>query len=256
MYEVSRLLSLTLDSATRLKHITKVPPTAAGLRRALREQSDAADAMNLSRFFQTGLGEYAEGDKFLGVRVPAVRAIVKGNQSASLNVAVTLLQSRWHEDRLLALLLMVHRYQHGTSADRTAVFDAYLVNLPQINNWDLVDSSAEHIVGAHVLATDLALLEQLAASDHLWSRRVAMLATFHHIKRREFAPALHIAARLLDDPHHLMHKAVGWMLREIGKRHRMTLVAFLDAHWKVMPRTAVRYAIEHFTAAARRRYTH
>ena len=243
-------------SATSAKRGTNAQPTAAGLRRALRERSDAADAVNLARFFQTGPGGYAEGDKFLGVRVPTVRAIVKGNRSASLDVAVALLHSRWHEERLLALLLMVHRYQRGNAVERQVVFEAYLANLAQINNWDLVDSSAEHIVGAHVLATDLALLEQLAASDHLWSRRVAMLATLYHIKRREFAPALHIAARLLDDPHHLMHKAVGWMLREIGKRHRTTLVAFLDAHWKVMPRTAVRYAIEHFTPAARRRYTH
>ena len=234
----------------------KKSPTAAALRRALREQADADDARNLARFFQTGPGQYAEGDKFLGVRVPAVRAIVRANRTASLRVALAVLTSTWHEERLLALLLMVQLHQRGTPEAQLAVFDAYLANVGHIDNWDLVDSSAEFIVGPHVDASNLKLLERLAGSDHLWSRRIAMLATFHHIKRDDFAPALHIAVRLLNDSHHLIHKAVGWMLREIGERDQATLVAFLDAHWVTMPRTAVRYAIEHFTPAARKRYTH
>jgi 3-methyladenine DNA glycosylase AlkD len=229
-------------------------PTATKLRRELRQHANADDAKTLARFFQTKPGQYAEGDKFLGVRVPAVRSVARANREASLDAALALLSSRWHEERLLALLLMVQRYQRGTIDERRAVFDAYLAHLEYVNNWDLVDSSAEHIVGPQVSADDLSLLERMAASHHLWTRRVAMLATFHHIKLREFRPALHIALRLLNDTHHLMHKAVGWMLREIGKRDRTTLVAFLDAHWTNMPRTAVRYAIEHFTPAARRRY--
>ena len=241
------------DAGVRKKANVK-SPTAASLRRELRTHADADDAKNLARFFQTKPGQYAEGDQFLGVRVPAVRVIVRENRTASLDVALELLTSQWHEERLLALLLMVDRYQHGTPHERTAVFDAYLGHLEHINNWDLVDSSAEHIVGSEVAVHDIALLERLAASEHLWSRRVAMLATFYHIKQREFDPALQIAALLLNDPHHLMHKAVGWMLREIGKRDRATLVGFLDTHWPDMPRTAVRYAVEHFTPTARKRY--
>ena len=235
-------------------HVKLNAPTPASLRRDLREYADVADAKHLARFFQTKPGQYAEGDRFLGVRVPALRAVVRTNRAATLDVALALLTSKWHEERLLALLLMVEHYRRGTAAARQAVFDAYLAHLEYINNWDLVDSSAEHIVGPQVPGDDLSLLERMAASDHLWTRRVAMLATFHHIKRREFGPALHIVPRLLNDPHHLMHKAVGWMLREIGKRDRATLVAFLDAYWASMPRTAVRYAIEHFTPAERKRY--
>jgi 3-methyladenine DNA glycosylase AlkD len=230
------------------------PPTPASLRRRLRECADAEDAQSLARFFQTKPGQYAEGDKFLGVRVPSLRVIVRESRAASLETALALLTSKWHEERLLALQLMVDRYKRGTADDRKEVFDAYLAHLEFINNWDLVDSSAEYIVGPQVSADDFGLLKRIAVSERLWTRRVAMLATFHHIRQNEFGPALHIAEMLLNDPHHLMHKAVGWMLREIGKRDRPTLVAFLDAHWKAMPRTAVRYAIEHFTPTARKRY--
>ncbi len=224
------------------------------LRTALRVHADPADAQALQRYFKTGPGEYAEGDKFLGVRVPAVRAVARKYRGASLRVAVALLKSAWHEERLLALHLMVERYQRGSDAERHAVFDAYLANLAGVNNWDLVDTSAPAIVGAHLEEHDRQLLESLARSDNLWARRVAVLATFHHIRQRQFDSALHIATLVLRDPHHLMHKAVGWMLREIGQRDRAVLVTYLDAHWRTMPRTAVRYAIEHFTPAQRRRY--
>jgi 3-methyladenine DNA glycosylase AlkD len=230
--------------------------TAATLRRKLRAQASATDAVHLQRFFKTGPGQYGEGDRFLGVRVPAVRAIVRAHREATLNVMCALLRSRWHEDRLLALLLMVQQHQRGSPAQQQAVFEAYLGHLPYVNNWDLVDSSAEYIVGPHVSVHDLALLLRLARSVSLWERRTAMLATFHHIKHGDFGPAVQIATILCHDSHDLMHKAVGWMLREIGKRDRGVEVAFLDAHWHTMPRTAVRYAIEHFSPAARRRYTH
>jgi 3-methyladenine DNA glycosylase AlkD len=167
-----------------------------------------------------------------------------------------LLQSRWHEERLLALFLLVSRYQRGDATERQAVFDAYVARLDHVDNWDLVDSSAPQIIGAHLAPDDTALLERLAHSARLWDRRVAMLATQYHIKRDEFRPALRIAELLRHDTHDLIHKAVGWMLREIGERDRAVEVRFLDAHWRTMPRTAVRYAIEHLTPVARRRYTH
>lgn len=238
------------------KVLGHAPPTAAELRRALRACANAADAALLQKYFQTGPGGYAEGDRFLGVRVPAVRAVARANRDASLSVARTLLRSRWHEERLLALLLMVDRYRRGDVVQKQAVFDVYLANFAHVDNWDLVDSSAPGIVGAHLAPHDTALLDRLAQSGSVWSRRVAMLATLAHIKRDEFTSAFHVAGILLHDPHHLIHKAVGWMLREIGARDRRAEVSFLDAHWHTMPRTAVRYAIEHFTPAARRRYAH
>lgn len=232
--------------------------SAARLRSALRAQANAADAEQLQRFFQTGPGGYAEGDRFLGVRVPAIRQIVRANRGTSLATCVLLLRSRWHEERMLALLLMVQSYQRGDAATRTAIFEAYLQHLPHIDNWDLVDTSAEHIVGAQlgieVGSDGMRLLDTLAASPSHWERRIAMLATFHQIRRQHFASALHVAFLLRHDPHPLLHKAVGWMLREIGKRARDVEIAFLDAHWRTMPRTAVRYAIEHFPPHIRQKY--
>jgi 3-methyladenine DNA glycosylase AlkD len=229
--------------------------TLAALRRALRDNASAADAAQLQRYFQTGPGGYAEGDAFLGVRVPAIRRIVRAHRAVSLSVACTLLQSRWHEERMLALLLMVQSYQRGDTTVRQAVFDAYLANLAHINNWDLVDSSAAYILGAHLSPNDVELLEQLAQSASHWERRIAMLATFHQIRCGEFRPALRVATLLRHDTHPLLHKAVGWMLREIGERDVGVERAFLDANWRTMPRTAVRYAIEHFTPEERRAYS-
>jgi 3-methyladenine DNA glycosylase AlkD len=229
-------------------------PSVASLRAALRAQADPVSAVQAQRFFQSGPGEYAEGDAFLGVRVPAVRAIVRANRSVALATCVALLESKWHEERLLALLLMVQLHQRGDRAQQLAVFNACLANLRHIDNWDLVDTSVPQLIGPHVPADNLRLLETLARSSSLWERRIAMLATFHHLRQREFEPTLRIATILLDDPHHLIHKATGWMLREMGERDLPRLVAFLDTHWRRMPRTAVRYAIEKFTPAQRRKY--
>lgn len=237
-----------------MKRATTAPASAASLRAALRAQASAADAQQALRFFQAGPGGYAEGDRFLGVRVPAVRAIVRANKHVALDTCLALLRSRWHEERLLALLLLVRMHQRGDDATQRAVFEATLANLRHIDNWDLVDTSVEHLIGPHVPADDLRLLERLAGSTSLWERRIAMLATFHHLRRNEFAPTLHIAQLLLGDAHHLIHKATGWLLREVGERDRATLDRFLDAHWRDMPRTAVRYATEHFTPAERRPY--
>jgi len=228
--------------------------TLGALRRELRAEADADDAVHLQRFFKTGPGQYGEGDRFLGVRVPVLRRLAREYRTLPADDAVVLLQSRWHEERLLGLLLLIGIYQRGQGAEKQAVYDAYLAHTRHINNWDLVDASAEHIVGPHVSPGQLDVLERLAHSSDLWERRIAMLATFHWIKQGQFAPALRIATLLLADRHDLIHKAVGWMLREIGKRDRAVEKAFLREHCRVMPRTALRYAIEHFPERERRRY--
>ena len=239
---------------TKPRDSPRTGTTAAALRAALREHADPADAAQAARYFLAGPGGYGEGDRFHGVRVPAIRALVKAHRGTSLAVCRTLLRSPWHEERMLALLLMVDAYQRRDQVQRQAVFDTYLANLEQVNNWDLVDSSAPHIVGAHLAPTDTATLEAMAASGHVWTRRIAMLATQFHIRRGEFGPAMRIATLLRHDPHPLLHKAVGWMLREIGDRDRTTSLAFLGQHWREMPRTAVRYAIEHLSPSERRRF--
>ena len=233
---------------------TERRPTLGALRRDLRAEADADDAVHLQRFFKTGPGQYGEGDRFLGVRVPVLRRLARGYRTLTADDALTLLQSKWHEERLLGLLLLVAMYQRGQGADKQVVYDAYLAHTRHINNWDLVDASAEHIVGPHVIPDRLDVLERLARSPDLWERRIAMLATFHGIKQGQFAPALRIATLLLNDRHDLIHKAVGWMLREIGKRDRALEQAFLREHHGAMPRTALRYAIEHFPERERRRY--
>ena len=228
--------------------------TLGALRRELRAAADPDDAVNLQRFFKTGKGQYGEGDHFLGVRVPVLRRLARVYRHLAASDAVTLLHSKWHEERLLGLLLLVGLYTRGTAPDRQTIYDLYLANTRYINNWDLVDSSAEHIVGPHVAPHDISVLERLARSNDLWQRRIAILATFHWIKQGEFAPALRIAALLVDDEHDLIHKAVGWMLREIGKRDRAAEIAFLRDHHGTMPRTALRYAIEHFPERQRQHY--
>lgn len=228
--------------------------TLGSLRRELRAAADPDDAVNLQRFFKTGKGQYGEGDRFLGVRVPVLRRLSRGYRDLPAADAITLLRSRWHEERLLGLLLLVSRYRRGAAAERQAIFDLYLGHTGHVNNWDLVDASAAYIVGPHVEPGDASVLDGLARSASLWERRIAILATFHWIKRDEFRPALRVATILVGDRHDLIHKAVGWMLREIGQRDRATEVAFLRDHYTTMPRTMLRYAIEHFPERERRRY--
>ena len=228
--------------------------TLRAVRRDLRAEANAEDAVFLQRFFKTGPGEYGEGDKFLGLRVPAVRRLARTHRSLPVADVLTLLASKWHEERLLALLLLIGHYKAGDETGKRMVYDAYLANTRYINNWDLVDASAEHIVGPHLAPNDLSVLERLAASHDVWERRIAMLATFHWIKRRELGPALHIARRLVNDKHDLIQKAVGWMLREIGKRDGNIEREFLREHCRTMPRTMLRYAIERFPEPERLRY--
>lgn len=223
-------------------------------RAALAELADAAIAAHSARFFKTGPGQYGEGDRFRGIRVPALRALVLGFRALPLDGSVALLRSPWHEDRLLALLILVDQYRRGGDAERDAIFAAYLDLVGRINNWDLVDASAEHIVGAHLKNRERSLLDRLAASADLWERRIAVMATFHCIKTGEFAPTLALAERLLADREDLIHKATGWMLREIGKRAPAVAEAFLLAHQRRMPRTMLRYAIERLPEARRRQF--
>ncbi|MBM3860391.1 MAG: DNA alkylation repair protein [Verrucomicrobia bacterium] len=237
------------------------------LRSDLREQADRIRAAILQRFFKTGPGEYAEGDKFLGLTVPQLRALAKRYRGLPLRDIATLLRSPIHEERLLALLLLVQAYRVGDTDEQRRIYELYLRSTKFINNWDLVDCSAEHIVGAwcsggclsrkgpqNAPETGAATLTKLARSRSLWERRIAIMATFHFIKRGEFAPTLRIARLLLRDEHDLIHKAVGWMLREIGKRDLAVEEAFLRRHYRRMPRTMLRYAIERFPERKRQRY--
>ena len=206
------------------------------------------------RFFKCGPGEYREGDCFLGISVPDTRALLKRTE-LDLGACVSLLESEWHEARLLALLGMVRLYQKGTTATKRAVFTAYLKHAPRINNWDLVDCSAEYVVGPELCGKDGKALAKLARSKLLWERRIAMIATLHAIKAGACEDAFRIATLLLQDDEDLIHKAVGWMLREVGKRcSKDELRGFLRQHAKTMPRTALRYAIEHLDPAERAKW--
>ena len=224
------------------------------LRNHLKELASPTDAKFLLRFFKTAPGEYGAGDQFIGIRVPVLRRLVKEFRPLPLREVTSLLRSPIHEERLLALLMWVDAYQRGDETGRAAIYAAYLKNLSRINNWDLVDSSAPYIVGRHLENQSRDFLFTLAESKNPWHRRVAMLATFHFIRANDFADALRLAELLRDDEHDLMHKAVGWMLREIGKRDVATLQKFLQQHAALMPRTMLRYAIEKLSERERQRY--
>ena len=220
----------------------------------LEAMGDPERARVSRSFFKTGPGQYGEGDLFVGLTVPQVRALAKEVHPLPHAEVIRLLHSPLHEARLLALFLLIKTYDTGDEPVRERIFTQYLQSTRSINNWDLVDCSAEHIVGAHLWARDRSLLDTLAASDLLWERRISILATFHFIKRGEFNETLRIAERLLGDREDLMHKAVGWMLREVGKRDLPSEEAFLQAHYREMPRTMLRYAIERFPEPVRQRY--
>lgn len=232
-----------------------MPSSLSEVRADVRAAANPRDALFLQRFFKTGPGQYGEGDVFLGIRVPATRAIVRQHRGLPRADRLRLLKSKYHEERLVALLLMVEAYRRGDEKARARICRDYLTHSKYINNWDLVDSSAEHIVGPELgKSVSEARLARLARSKRLWDRRIAMLATFHWIKQKDFGPALRMAEILVGDDHDLMHKAVGWMLREIGKRDRRALAGFLSRHCRTMPRTMLRYAIEHFPARERKRF--
>lgn len=203
-------------------------------------------------FFKTGKGGYAEGDIFLGVVVPETRKLVKKYKNIALKDAVKLLRSKIHEERLAALLILVDKFQ--TDQGKEEIYNLYLKNTKHINNWDLVDLSAGQIVGDYLFVKPKTILFKLARSKNFWERRIAIMATFNFIKKNQFKETLKIAEMLLIDTHDLIHKAVGWMLREVGKRNLKVEDDFLKKHYQKMPRTMLRYAIEKFPEKKRGRY--
>ena len=229
--------------------------TAAGLLRELARHRDPAQAAVLRRFFKTGPGEYGAGDEFWGLTVPQVRAVLARFPDVPLEVAGDLLDSPVHEVRLCGALALVRAYMAGAAVARAAIFDFYLSRTKRINNWDLVDASAPGIVGRHLPpGGGRRTLARLAKSDDLWERRIAMVATLDHIRRGDGTNTFWLAEQLLGDAEDLMHKATGWMLREAGKRDAAALRGFLSRHSARMPRTMLRYAIERFPPAERRKW--
>ena len=216
--------------------------------------ADPERARHLQRFFRTGPGEYGEGDRFLGLHVPQVRAAARRHRDLPLPDLADVLASPYHEHRQAALFVLVDRYRRSAPADRETIVRFYLERLDAVNSWDLVDGSAPHVLGAHLSSRDRAVLYELARSGRLWRQRVAVLATFPFIRAGQFDDTLRLAELLRDHPHDLIHKAVGWMLREIGKRDRTAAERFLDRHAAHMPRTMLRYAIERFEPERRRSY--
>jgi len=224
------------------------------LRSKLRSTADPEKAKVLQRFFKTGPGEYGEGDVFLGIQVPVLRKFARETRDLDDTSLQVLLRSSVHEERMLSLLILIQKYVRGTDEERKKIYDFYLVNTSFINNWDLVDLSAEHVVGHFLMRGSRRPLYQLAKSKSLWERRIAILSTFHFIKQHEFSDTLKIAAILLSDKEDLIQKAVGWMLREVGKRDLEAEEQFLRKSYQKMPRTTLRYAIERFPEEKRKRY--
>ncbi|MHC4584605.1 MAG: DNA alkylation repair protein [Planctomycetota bacterium] len=224
------------------------------IRNELRQLSNKEIAEHSQRFFKTGKGQYGQGDIFLGIRVPVLRKTAKKYSGISIDECAQLLKSKFHEQRLLALLMLVAIFKKANSKDRKAVYTLYLDNTKFINNWDLVDCSAEHIVGAYLRSADKKPMYNLAKSDILWERRISIMSTFHYIKYNEFVDSLKISKILLHDKEDLIHKAVGWMLREIGKRDIETEENFLRKYYRQMPRTMLRYSIEKFPEPKRQRF--
>ena len=230
--------------------------TAAAILRDLRAAATPEKAAELPRFFKTGPGEYGEGDRFLGVMVPQIRAVAKAHLDADDASVKALLASPWHEARECALLLLVERFGRASESERTAIHRLYLATAAEnrVNNWDLVDLSAPTLVGRYLLDRPRGLLDRLARRPSLWENRIAVVSTLAFIRRGELEDAFRQCATALGHPHDLMHKAVGWMLRECGKSDPRRLRSFLSGHAPSMPRTALRYAIECFPADERKKW--
>lgn len=211
-------------------------------------------AEHSQRFFKTGRGDYGEGDVFLGIRVPVLRKIAKEHQTTPLKDVLAVLKSEFHEARMLALLIMVLKFKSGSDAEQAELYQAYLANTKYVNNWDLVDCSGMYIVGAYLYDKNRQPLFELVKSASLWERRIAIFASFYFIRQNEFDDTLALAELLLQDPQDLIHKMVGWMLREVGKRDIDAERRFLNQHYQRMPRTMLRYAIERFDEADRQAY--
>lgn len=226
------------------------------IRQALRLLAAPARAAGALRFFKTGPGEYGEGDKFLGVTVPQTRSLLPQSQALTEADVLTLLHSEWHEERLLAVLILVRRFGEAAQDDATRqhLVRLYLANTVWISNWDLVDSSAPQILGTWLLRRERRMLRRLAKSENLWEQRIAIVATQALIRDGQFDDTLTLCEHFLTHRHDLMHKACGWMLREVGKRDEAVLKRFLNQHAGRMPRTMLRYAIERLATAERQHY--
>ena len=224
------------------------------IKNELKQLGSPAQARVLRRFFKTGPCEYGEGDLFRGIKIPVLRKLVKAYQGIPLAAVQELLTSAFHEDRMLALLVLVAQYAKADAAAKKHLYTMYLRNTRFINNWDLVDATAPHIAGHYLMDKSRKPLYRLARSEMLWERRIAIIATFYYIRQNEFDDTLKIAGMLIEDPHDLIHKAAGWMLREVGKRDLQAEEQFLKIHYNQMPRTMLRYAIERFPEAKRRKY--
>lgn len=220
----------------------------------LEQYIDPVKKEYLPRFFKTGKGQYGEGDRFLGIVVPNVRIVAKKFKDSSFQVMDELLRSEFHEHRLCALLMLVERFKRCGKKERKEIYDYYLANTARINNWDLVDLSCYHIVGAFLEDKARQELYHRAESPLIWDQRIAVVSTFHFIRNNDFTDIYALSEKLLTHPHDLMQKAIGWMLREAGKRDKSRLIAFLDQHHRQMPRTMLRYSIEKFTDEERKYY--
>jgi 3-methyladenine DNA glycosylase AlkD len=228
--------------------------TAKEARKKLKVLSSAEVAKSAARFFKTGPGQYGEGDTFIGIKVPTLRTVSREFRAMPLEHIESLLRSPIHEERHLALMILVLQVAKSDDAQRKVTFNLYLRNTRFVNNWDLVDCSAPQIVGAYLMNRSRKPLLELAKSNSLWERRIAIVATQHFIRFGDLGETLTISQKLLKDKEDLIHKAAGWMLREVGKKDQAVLEAFLDRHGTAMPRTMLRYAIERFTPARRRAY--
>ncbi len=222
------------------------------LKRELSSLADPTRAQTMARYFKTGRGEYGEGDRFLGIPVPAQRKVAVRYRTLPLKEIEELLRSSIHEHRFTGLEILVAQYGRSGEEQQEEIFRFYLAHTKCINNWDLVDTSASYIVGNYLLSRDREVLKSLATSTNVWERRIAIVATFAFLRRGEVKDTLHIAMTLLSDTHDLIHKAIGWALREVGKVDRSQLLRFLQKYYQRIPRTTLRYAIEHFTAEERK----
>lgn len=229
--------------------------TAKNVEKKMRSLSSKQKAQHAQRFFKTGKGQYGEGDLFLGITVPTLRKLAKEFKEISLSENTKLLRSKWHEIRLIALIIWVNQYQKADQRKQRKIFQLFMKNKKWINNWDLVDLSTPHITGHWFYETkNKKMLFQLAKSKNLWDRRIAVISTFYHIRQNQFSEIIQLCALLINDTEDLMHKACGWMLREMGKRNKSVLISFLKKNAAKMPRTMLRYSIEKMSVQEKQKF--